>query len=435
MTDRLVIHPALTWTGTGFEAGRQIVVAPGGTIESVGPVTEPGTEPAAEPGDVWHDRAVLPGMVNTHSHAFQRGLRGMGELFGKSAGSFWSWRETMYELVGSMDEATIYRLSRSAFTEMLLAGITTVGEFHYLHHDETGNGYAFDDVVLRAAADAGIRIALLNVFYKTGGIGAPLQGGQLRFWTASLDEFCSQLDHLAGVLDPRTQTLGVAAHSIRAVSLDDLAALHEETRRRQIVFHMHVEEQPAEIDACVAAYDARPMAVLNSRLAIDERFCAVHCTHTDPADMAAFIAAGGTVCVCPLTEANLGDGIPDLPGMQGRVSLGTDSNLRISFADEMRLLEYAQRLHTGSRGVLVDDTGSCGTALWRAATVNGARALGVDAGELRRGSVADFIALDLATPTLAGWTAETLLDSFVFGAGAEAIAEVYVSGVARLSSR
>ncbi len=422
MTDRLVIHPALTWTGTGFEAGRQLVVAPDGTIEDVGPIAD------TAQGAAWPDRAVLPGMVNTHSHAFQRGLRGRGELFGKSAGSFWSWRETMYELVGAMDEPALYRLSRSAFAEMLRAGITTVGEFHYLHHDATGNGYAFDEVVLRAAADAGIRIALLNVFYKTGGIGSPLQGNQLRFWTASVDEYCSQLDRLGGVLEPRTQTLGVAAHSIRAVGLDDLAALHEETRRRQIVFHMHVEEQPAEIDACVAAYDARPMAVLNSHLAIDERFCAVHCTHTKPADMAAFTAAGGTVCVCPLTEANLGDGIPDLPGMQGRVSLGTDSNLRISFTDEMRLLEYAQRLHSGSRGVFVDGTGRCGTALWRAATVNGARALGVDAGELRAGAAADFIALDLAAPTLAGWTPETLLDSFVFGAGSEAIAEVYVGG-------
>jgi len=431
VTDRLVIHPELTWTGDRFESGRQIVVAPDGTIADIGGITEPVTDHGT-----WPDRAVMPGMVNTHSHAFQRGLRGRGELFPGTAGSFWTWRETMYELVEAMDEPTIYGLSHRAFTEMLRAGITTVGEFHYLHHDRTGSSYAFDEVVLRAAADAGIRIALLNVFYKTGGIGAALQGGQLRFWTASLDEYWSQIDGLGSVLDPRTQTLGVAAHSIRAVPLDLLTALHEESRRRGLVFHMHVEEQPAEIADCVAAYDARPMALLNSRLAIDERFCAVHCTHTASQDMAAFVAAGGTVCVCPLTEANLGDGIPDLPAMQGRVSLGTDSNLRISFADEMRLLEYAQRLKTESRGVFVDETGRCGAALWRAATVNGARALGVDAGELRAGAAADFITLDLAAPALAGWTPETLLDSFVFGAGSEVIAEVYVGGrVARPSER
>ena len=420
MTDRLVIHPELTWTGDRFESGRQIVVEPDGTIGDIGVITESVTDHGT-----WPDRAVMPGMVNAHSHAFQRGLRGRGELFPGTAGSFWTWRETMYELVEAMDEPTIYGLSHRAFTEMLRAGITTVGEFHYLHHDRTGSSYAFDEVVLRAAADAGIRIALLNVFYKTGGIGAALQGGQRRFWTASLDEYWSQIDSLGGVLEPRTQTLGVAAHSIRAVPLDLLTALHEESRRRGLVFHMHVEEQPAEIADCVAAYGTRPMALLNSRLAIDERFCAVHCTHTAPADMEAFVAAGGTVCVCPLTEANLGDGIPDLPR---RVSLGTDSNLRISFVDEMRLLEYAQRLKTGSRGVFVDDAGRCGAALWRAATVNGARALGVDAGELRAGAAADFITLDLTAPALAGWTPETLLDSFVFGAGSEVIAEVYVGG-------
>ncbi len=426
MTDRLVIHPELTWTGDRFESGRQIVIEPDGTIGDIGP---------AEAGArAWPDRAVLPGMVNAHSHAFQRGLRGRGELFPKGTGSFWSWRETMYELVGSMDEPTFYNLSHNAFKEMLRAGITTVGEFHYLHHDQTGSGYRFDEVVLRAAVDAGIRIALLNVFYTTGGIGAALQGGQLRFWTASLEEYWSQLDALAGVLEPGTQTLGVAAHSIRAVPLDLLGALHEESRRRGLVFHMHVEEQPAEIADCVAAYDANPMAVLNSRLAIDERFCAVHCTHTTTPDMEAFAAAGGTVCVCPLTEANLGDGIPNRHSPD-RVSLGTDANLRISFADEMRMLEYAQRLHTGSRGVFVDDAGRCGAALWRAATVNGARALGVDAGELRTGAAADFITLDLTAPALAGWTPETLLDSFVFGAGSEVIAEVYVGGVARLTSR
>jgi len=203
VTDRLVIHPGLTWTGDRYESGRQIVIEPDGTFGEVSPAETGAT--------AWPDRAVMPGMVNTHSHAFQRGLRGSGELFPKGAGSFWSWRETMYGLVGAMNEANFYNLSLNAFTEMLRAGITTVGEFHYLRHDQGGSGYAFDEVLLRAAADAGIRIALLSVFYKTGGIGTPLEGGQLRFWTASLDEYWSQFDGLAGVLDPRTQTLGVAA--------------------------------------------------------------------------------------------------------------------------------------------------------------------------------------------------------------------------------
>jgi formimidoylglutamate deiminase len=192
---------------------------------------------------------------------------------------------------------------------------------------------------------------------------------------------------------------------------------------------MHVEEQPAEIEACQAAYGNRPMAVLNERLEIDARFCAVHCTHTAPSDMEAFLAAGGSVCLCPLTEANLGDGVPDGRGIPAaRVSLGTDSNLRISFVEEMRWMEYAQRLSTESRGVFVDDSGACAAALWQAATVNGARALGVNAGVFEAGAAADLIALDLNAPTLAGWTPETLLDSFIFGSGAEAIADVYVGG-------
>ena len=233
----------------------------------------------------------------------------------KGVGSFWSWRETMYELVESMDETTIYRLSRQAFAEMLAAGITTVGEFHYLHHDASGGGFAFDEVVLRAAADAGIRIVLLCTFYKTGGIGQPLKGSQSRFATHSLDEYWQQIDRLVAASRQGPASIGVAAHSIRAVPIDDLIALHDESTKRELVFHMHVEEQQSEIKGCEAALGHRPMALLNEHLAIDERFCAVHCTHTDPADMDAFLAADGNVCICPLTEANLGDGIPDLAGI------------------------------------------------------------------------------------------------------------------------
>ncbi len=422
---RQVIQPEQTWTGERFEPDIQIVIAADGTLGSVGPAS------GSPPDEVthWPDRAVLPGMVNAHSHAFQRGLRGRGERFPEGAGSFWSWRETMYDLVAAMDEAAMYDLSRRAFAEMLSAGITTVGEFHYLHHDASNEGYALDGVVLRAAADAGIRIVLLNVFYRTGALGRPLTGGQQRFRTSSGDAHWAQFDSLSETVDPATQKLGVAAHSIRAVGLDDLMALHEEAKRRDLVFHMHVEEQPAEIEACEAAHGARPMAVLNERLEIDARFCAIHCTHTAGGDMEAFLAAGGSVCLCPLTEANLGDGVPDGRGIPaGRVSLGTDSNLRISFVDEMRWMEYAQRLHRESRGIFVDGSGGCAPALWQAATVNGAGALGVKAGVLETGAAADLIALDLNAPTLAGWTPQTLLDSFIFGSGAEAIAEVWVGG-------
>lgn len=423
MNNRQVLAPELTWTGERFERGVRVEIK-GGRIAEVKKRGASGRGVRAMPG-----RAVLPGMVNVHSHAFQRGLRGLGERFPEGRGSFWTWREAMYGLVGDMDTARLYHLSRAAFSEMLDAGITAVGEFHYLHHDGPDGGYALDEVVLRAAADTGIRIVLLNTYYATGGIGQPLAGAQQRFRTGSLDEYWAQMDRLGAALDPASQTLGVAAHSIRAVPLDDLAALCEEAARRGLVVHMHVGEQPAEIKACEAAYGKRPMTLLNERLTITDRFCAVHGTHTRPADIDAFLAAGGNICVCPLTEANLGDGVPGLgAGARGGICLGTDSNARIDMIEEMRWLEYAQRLTTGTRGVYVDGSGENARSLLGMATVNGARALGIDAGEIAPGRAADLVAIDLTAPTLAGWTDDRLLESIVFGSGAETVAATCVGG-------
>ncbi len=419
-----VIEAELTWTGRGFEPGVRIAIGRDGRIDAV----ERGAGPAARRR--LRGRALLPGMVNAHSHAFQRGLRGRTEHFGRGAGSFWTWRESMYELAAEIDEASMYDLSRSAFSEMLDAGITTVGEFHYLHHDRSCRGFALDEAVLRAAADAGIRIVLLETLYRTGGIGRPLEQAQRRF-AAEPHELWAQVDRIGRLGGPPTRSIGVAAHSIRAVDIPDLVALHAEAARRGLPFHMHVEEQPAEIEQCLAAHGARPMALLAARLPLDDRFTAVHCTHTAGADLDAFLSAGGNVCICPLTEAGLGDGVPDVPRILargGRICLGTDSNARIDFGEEMRWLEYAQRLALLRRGVCTDESGSCAAAVFRAATVNGARALRVSAGEIAPGAAADLLALDLDAPGLAGWTPETLLDSFVFGSGREAIAEVCVAG-------
>ena len=399
-------------------------------VEADGQIGQVGAE-VGRPTLSLPSRALLPGMINAHSHAFQRGLRGQGERFAKHAGSFWSWRDQMYELVDRMDEPTIYELSVRAFAEMLAAGITTVGEFHYLHHDASGRGYGLDEVVARAAADTGIRLVLLNVYYATGDVGRPLEGAQKRFSTTSLGEFWAQQDRLATAIDPATQSLGAAAHSLRAVPIDEIAALFEEASRRGLPFHVHVEEQRREIEACLSAYGRRPLALLAERLALDARFTAIHCTHCEPADLEALLGAGGHVCICPLTEANLGDGIPDVGRILrhgGRICLGTDSNARICPSEEMRWLEYGQRLATESRGVCVDDDGHCARALWQMATVNGARALGVRAGRITAGAAADFVAIDLEAPSLAGWSQDTLLDAFVFGSGREAIAGTWVGG-------
>jgi len=417
----------LTWTGERFESDVQVAIGENGRIEAVGNL-------GRAPDVRLRNRALLPGMVSAHSHAFQRGLRGRGESFPAESGTFWSWREAMYGLVGTLGAEEFQRLCLQTFREMRAAGITAVGEFHYFHHRESGADaadYAFDDLVLAAAAEAGIRIALIEVYYRTGGVGQPLEGPQRRFGSPSPKVYWEQMDRLAARLDPRRESLAASVHSLRAASLEDLAAVYDEARRRDLPFHIHVEEQRREIDDVLAFYDQRPMALLLETLGTATDLTAVHCTHTDAEEMDRFLAAGGTVCLCPLTEGNLGDGIAAVPRARpasGAFCLGSDSNARISLIEEMRWLEYAQRLATESRGVLRDKGGSVARILWRAATIGGAKALGIECGRIEPGLWADFAAIDLQAPSLAGWTPETLLESVIFGATEEVVAATCVGG-------
>lgn len=403
--------------------GAQVAIDAGGRISAVGELGLPVTRALPR-------RALLPGFVNAHSHAFQRGLRGLGETFPCSTGDFWSWREAMYSLAGNLDPEGFFRLCRQAFLEMRAAGITAVGEFHYLHHVASGD-FALDEQVLAAASEAGIRLVLLETYYRTGGVGKPLEGAQKRFETAGLDAYWRQMDRLAARLDPALHTLGAVAHSLRAARPEEIAELHAEARRRGLVFHMHVEEQQREIDDCLAAYSARPMAILADFLDLSPAFTAVHCTHTAPEDMSRFLAAGGNVCICPLTEANLGDGVADLPaiaGAGGTICLGSDSNARISMLEEVRWLEYAQRLERERRGVLRDRGGTVATPLLAAATKAGARALGLPAGEIAPGRWADFAAVDLDAASLAGVSPAALPAALCFGCAEGAIAATAVGG-------
>ncbi|HEV7667354.1 MAG TPA: formimidoylglutamate deiminase [Thermoanaerobaculia bacterium] len=420
----------LTWTGERFEPGVRIGIDPDGRIASVG------TEALPPDASVERltGRALLPGFVNVHSHAFQRGLRGRGETFpAGAAGSFWTWREAMYGLVEKMTEDRILELSFQAFREMRAAGITCVGEFHYLHHS-AGANFAFDDAILAAAEKAGIRLVLLETYYRTGGIGQPLSPAQKRFDGVSPGEYWFQMNVLGGRLG-RDQTLGAVVHSVRAASLDELGEIYKEARRRGLVFHIHIEEQQKEIEDCLTAYGKRPMAALLDACGSAEGITAVHCTHTSPDDLARFLDSGGTACICPTTEGNLGDGLPDLARFvaergesAARLALGTDSNARISFLEEMRWLEYGQRLRTETRGALRDANGSVAPVLLRAATLGGSRSLGIEAGAIRPGAWADLVGIDLSCPELDGWEPETLLESLIFGAGNSAIAETWVGG-------
>lgn len=416
-----LLEADLTWTGAAFESGIQIAVDTGGRVEAVGALGRAGATRL-------RGIALLPGFVNAHSHAFQRGLRGHGERFPAGAGSFWTWREAMYALVDSLDRASLRRISARAFAEMRDAGITTVGEFHYVHHEHEGD-FALDEAILEAAADAGIRLVLLYTFYATGAPGRPLAGGQRRFATPTVDGFWRQVDRLAARLDPATQTLGVAPHSIRAAAPDDIRAISREARRRGMVVHVHVEEQGREIEESLAAYGRTPMAAILDAVE-DAPFTAVHCTHTADADMARFVAAGGITCACPLTEGDLGDGIPrlDRPHGAGRLALGTDGNHRLAMLEEMRWLEYAQRLRGELRGALPDASGAVAPAVLAAATTGGALALGVPTGRITPGSWADFAAVGLAAPSLADVPPERLLEALVFGAGNEVIAGTYIGG-------
>ncbi len=406
-----VLEADLTWRGGRFESGVQVELLDDGTIGRVGPGL-------AKDVERLRGEALLPGFVNAHSHSFQRGLRGKAESFG----SFWSWREEMYRLAQALDVERFQRLATLAFREMLASGITTVGEFHYLHHLEGSRGYELDQAVVEAAREAGIRLVLLDVCYMTGDVGKPLQGAQRRFESRSVDEFLDSAERIGA--------RGLVAHSLRAVPIEAIVRIHEEARRRDLVFHMHVEEQPKEIEASLAHYGKRPLALLLDRLEIGPETTAVHCTHSSEEDLGRLLETGANVCVTPLTEANLADGLPPSllarPGAQ--VSLGSDSNLRVDFTEEMRLLEYGQRLRAEKRGIFVDGTGSVAPRLFDVATRGGARSLGLRAGDIETGFLSDFLTLNLRHPALQEISPEDLMTGWVLGSGAQAIQRVAVSG-------
>ena len=418
-----ILEPELLYVDGAFRTGQQVEILDDGTFGRVGLSLGEATE-------VLEGEALLPGMANAHSHAFQRGLRGRAESYPESAGSFWTWREEMYRLVESLDERAFRAQTLRAFREMLATGITSVGEFHYLHHLGGSRDYGLDAVVLDAAREAGIRFVLLDVCYLTGDVGRPLEGAQRRFGSASVESFLESAERLEGALDRETQSLGLVAHSIRAAPIEAVETLHAKALETRRVFHMHVEEQRREIETTVARYGARPLELLLDRLEIGPETTAVHCTHSRDEDLVRLAERGANVCLCPLTEASLADGVPSaaLAAPGHHVALGTDSNHRIDFVEEMRWLEYAQRLRTKRRGVFRGRDGSAAKRLFEIATEGGARSLGLSAGRVAPGQAADYFTLALDAPTLEAVETCDLLGAFVFGAGASAVKRVAVSG-------
>ncbi len=404
-----------------------------GVIESL----EPGTAP--ETGDECH-RLVVPGLPNVHSHAFQRGMAGMTERRGPTADSFWTWREVMYRFVERLDPGQIEAIAALAYMEMLETGFTRVGEFNYLHHDTGGHAFADPAEIgvslASAAASTGIALTLLPVFYAHSGFGgAAPTDGQRRF-VSSIDLYARILEGSRAAVGTLTDgVLGIAPHSLRAVTPDQLNSLVDLWPQGPI--HIHVAEQVREVEDCLAWSGARPVEWLLDHAPVDQRWCLIHATHMTRHEVTGMARSGAVAGLCPITEANLGDGFfeaPDFIEAGGRFGVGSDSNVLIDAAEELRMLEYGQRLLRQARNVLSSPRyPSTGEALFRGVLTCGAAALGAPSG-LAVGAPADFVELDLEHPAMAGGAEEFCLDRWIFGAGRSAVDNVWRRGE-RLVSR
>ena len=426
------------------------------------------------------NRAMLPGMVNAHSHAFQRVLRGRTEFRASNKDSFWTWREMMYSAATRLTPEDIYDASRMAFLEMALNGITAVGEFHYLHHDPDGHSYDDPNLlakeVVRAAGDLGLRIALLRVAYARAGFQAEPNPKQARFIERDSETYQRNLERLIAdvarasptvregssysvesraLSDGRASALhasawvGVAPHSVRAVPLDYLREVIAHANQNDLKVHMHVAEQPAEVFACVEEHGRTPVALLETEGLLSQRFTAVHAIHVTPKAIPSFARSGAMVCACPTTERNLGDGVvPADEYLKHHVPicLGTDSHAQIDLLEDARELEYHLRLQKLERAVLRVRSPTVGegmvtsgalpegrasdtaAVLFDCATINGAHSIGAPGGTLEPGGPADFFTIALDDPAIAGASPDDLLASIVFSLSRAAVREVVVGG-------
>ena len=382
-------------------------------------------------------RALLPGFVNTHSHSFQRLIRGKAESRIVSGRDFWSWRGTMYHAAAHLSPEEVYDVARMAFLEMLLAGTTTVGEFHYLHTDPEGKAYSDPNLlskqVISAARSVGIRIVLLRTAYFRSGFELPRDPGQTRFFE-SRSEFLRNMQTLIeefprGSADVR---FGVAPHSIRAVPLDDLREIATWAQSERLPLHMHVAEQVAENAACVREYGCTPVHLLSRNDILTSRFTAVHSIHIQPDEVAQLAEAGATICSCPTTERNLGDGILAADHLMAsgiRVAFGSDSQAQIDPLEDARELDYHLRLRDQQRAILdqIEDQ-PIAERLYSCATRNGAIALDVPTGDFSEGQLADGFTIDLDDLSIAGHSSDDLLSILVFSLNRSAIRDVVVNG-------
>ena len=398
-----------------------------------GVITAIQTDVAPERDDERH-AVIVPTLGNVHSHAFQRGMAGFAEISGDAADSFWSWRDVMYRFALRMNPDQLEAIAAQAYVEMLETGFGRVGEFHYLHHDQGGARYAdIGEMSGRLAAAArftGIGLTLLPVFYAHASFGgvAPREG-QRRF-VNSLDSYAALFERCRKLMaDLPTAQLGVAPHSLRAVTKDELLAVAGMAGRAPV--HIHIAEQTGEVDECLAWSGRRPVAWLLDNAPVGENWCLVHATHVDAQEIEGIARAGAVVGLCPVTEANLGDGVfsvNELLRRHGRIAVGSDSNVHISLAAELSLLEYSQRLTRRARNVVARENMSTGRAATELALAGGAQALGGEGGRIAVGAPADFASLDVKHPALYCRQADALLDAWIFASAGNVIDCVWAAG-------
>ncbi|MCL3883339.1 formimidoylglutamate deiminase [Marivita sp. GX14005] len=388
----------------------------------------------AEPGDARVD-TLLPALGNLHSHTFQRAMAGMTETRKAGRDSFWTWRELMYRFMDRLTPDQIEAIAALVFVEMQEAGYSAVGEFHYVHHQRGGAPYdTLAELSLRvmaAAGETGIGLTHLPVLYTYGGARqAPLTEGQLRFGNDT-DRFAELVQGtragLAGL--PDDARVGIAPHSLRATGPDDLRRALADHQGGPI--HIHIAEQPREVEDISDWLGARPVEWLLANAPVDDGWCLIHATHMTDDETRAMAASGAVAGLCPITEANLGDGPfngPAYLNAGGAFGVGSDSNVNISLTEELRMLEYSQRLRDVARNVMVVGEGSVGATLYTGAARGGAQALGRDAGEIAPGRLADLVAIDAADPALCVLAPDQILDGLCFAAKDSVVTDLWSAG-------
>jgi formimidoylglutamate deiminase len=411
----------------GWARDVRIVVADGMIASVAEGAVRDGAEPIAG--------IAVPGIPNLHCHAFQRAMAALAERRGPQADSFWTWREVMYRFLARLTPDDVEAIAAFAYMEMLEAGFTTVGEFHYLHHDIDGRPYAdIGEMAARiavASRQTGIGLTLLPSFYAYGGFGgAPTTDGQRRFINGP-DRFLKLVERTRQIIAPMAGVrVGIAPHSLRAVTPETLRVVCDAMPDGPI--HIHAAEQTKEVEDGITALGRRPVEWLLEHAGLDARWCVIHATHTTEREVRALATSGATVGLCPLTEASLGDGIfagADYLAAGGAFGIGTDSNIQIDAAAELRQLEYGQRLTHRSRNVMTTHEGeSTGRRLFSSALTGGARALQQPIGALAAGHRADIVLLDADHPDLASRQGDQWLDAWIFTAGRAAVRSVLVGG-------